>query len=44
MCSTDSSDTVLWNPYVDKSKRMGDFDDNEWQQMVCVEPGIVTED
>eukprot|EP01052_Picozoa_sp_SAG31_P043504 SAG31_NODE_7268_length_1737_cov_4.735043_2_plen_104_part_00 len=33
-------DTVLWNPYVAKSKDMADFGDDEWRSMVCVEPGV----
>jgi glucose-6-phosphate 1-epimerase len=34
-------DCVLWNPWVDKSKAMADFGDEEWKEMVCVEPGMV---
>ena len=34
-------DVVLWNPHVAKSKRMSDFGDDEWKNMVCVEPGVV---
>eukprot|EP00948_MAST-09A_sp_MAST-9A-sp1_P000540 g540.t1 len=36
-------DVVVWNPYINKSKRMGDFGDDEWQEMVCVEPGCVSQ-
>lgn len=32
-----SSQTVVWNPWVDKSAAMGDFGDDEWQTMCCVE-------
>ncbi|TWU59058.1 putative glucose-6-phosphate 1-epimerase [Rubripirellula tenax] len=32
-----SHNTVVWNPWVDKSARMPDFGDNEWQGMVCIE-------
>jgi len=35
-------DVVLWNPWVDKSKRMVDFGDDEYHNMVCVEPGCVS--
>ena len=31
------SDLVVWNPHIEKSKRMGDFGDNEWREMVCLE-------
>ncbi len=32
-----SHSTVVWNPGIEKSKRMGDFDANEYPQMLCVE-------
>jgi len=35
-------DIVLWNPWVDKSKRTADFGDEEYHKMVCVEPGCVS--
>jgi D-hexose-6-phosphate mutarotase len=38
-----SKSTVVWNPWIDKSKRMPDFGDDEWPQMVCVESGNVKE-
>jgi len=34
-------DVVVWNPWIDKSKRMADFGDDEFRTMVCVEPGNV---
>ncbi|CAG8767374.1 14111_t:CDS:2, partial [Dentiscutata erythropus] len=36
-------DTVVWNPWIDKARSMSDFDDEEYKNMVCVEPGTVTE-
>jgi len=33
------SDVVIWNPWVEKSKRMEDFGDEEYKDMVCVETG-----
>jgi glucose-6-phosphate 1-epimerase len=33
--------TVVWNPWIEKSKRMPDFGDDEWPHMVCVESGNV---
>lgn len=32
-----SASTVVWNPWIDKSKRMADFGDDEWLGMVCIE-------
>ena len=32
---------VVWNPYVEKAKGMGDFDDDGWKGMICVEPGLI---
>ena len=33
------SDIVVWNPWVDKSKSMADFDDEGYRFMVSLEPG-----
>lgn len=38
-----SDSTVVWNPWIEKSKRMADFGDNEYPHMVCVESGNVGE-
>jgi glucose-6-phosphate 1-epimerase len=29
--------TVVWNPWVEKARRMADYGDEEWPGMVCVE-------
>ncbi|KAG8193913.1 hypothetical protein JTE90_011468 [Oedothorax gibbosus] len=34
-------DTVVWNPWIDNAKKMADFGDDEYKQMVCVEAGYV---
>ena len=36
-----SLSTVVWNPWIAKSKAMADFGDDEFQKMVCVESGNV---
>ncbi len=36
-----SNSTIVWNPWVEKSKRMADFGDEEYPNMVCVESGNV---
>ncbi len=33
--------TVVWNPWIEKSARMGDFGDDEWTEMLCVETACV---
>ncbi len=38
-----SLSTVVWNPWIDKSRRMPDFGDSEWPQMVCVETANVAD-
>jgi glucose-6-phosphate 1-epimerase len=32
-------DVVIWNPWIEKSRRMEDFGDQEYRKMVCVETG-----
>ena len=40
----ESNSTVVWNPWVDKSHRMSDFGDEEYQTMVCVETTNAADD
>ena len=32
-----SRSTVVWNPWIEKSRRMEDFGDDEWPGMLCIE-------
>jgi D-hexose-6-phosphate mutarotase len=34
---SNSQSTVVWNPWIAKSKRMSDFGDDQWQNMCCIE-------
>lgn len=34
---SNSNSTVIWNPWSKKAKAMGDFGDDDWLKMVCIE-------
>ena len=40
----DSKSAVVWNPWVDKGKRLGQFADGAFERMVCVESGNLVDD
>jgi D-hexose-6-phosphate mutarotase len=37
-----SQSTVVWNPWIEKSIRMSDFGDHEFQRMCCIETARIT--
>lgn len=39
-----SHSTVVWNPWIDKSMRLSQFDNLDYQKMVCVETGNIGDD
>ena len=39
-----SRSAVLWNPWIDKSRRLSQFPDEAWQNMLCIETANVLED
>mmetsp|Transcript_37799 Transcript_37799/g.55676 ORF Transcript_37799/g.55676 Transcript_37799/m.55676 type:complete len:306 (+) Transcript_37799:73-990(+) len=36
-----SVSAVVWNPFIEKAKALGDFADEQYHEMICVEPGIL---
>jgi glucose-6-phosphate 1-epimerase len=32
---------VVWNPHIEKAKDMSDFGDDQYLEMICVEPGLL---
>lgn len=36
-----SASTVVWNPWIGKSRQMPDFGDEEYERMICVESGNI---
>jgi glucose-6-phosphate 1-epimerase len=36
--------TIVWNPWIEKTRQMKDMADDEWTQFVCIESGAVGED
>ena len=41
MTTKNLNDAVVWNPWIDKSKSMADFGDEEYKEMVCVEAAAI---
>jgi D-hexose-6-phosphate mutarotase len=44
VAKTGSRTTVVWNPWVDKARRMADFPDEGYRKMVCVETTNTADD
>ncbi|MFI8982892.1 D-hexose-6-phosphate mutarotase [Ectopseudomonas khazarica] len=42
--STGSRSAVLWNPWIDKARRLSQFPDEAWQNMLCIETANLLED
>lgn len=39
-----SHSAVLWNPWIDKARRLSQFADDAWQKMLCIETANLLED
>lgn len=39
-----SRSAILWNPWIDKARRLSQFADDAWQRMVCIETANAMED
>ena len=44
MIRTDLPSTVLWNPWVEKSRRLSDLPNDAYRRFVCIESGVVGPD
>jgi len=42
--SEGSNSTVLWNPWIEKSKRLSNFDDQDYRKMLCIETANIRSD
>lgn len=39
-----SSSAIVWNPWIDKARRLSQFADDAWQHMLCIETANVLSD
>ncbi|EAT12239.1 D-hexose-6-phosphate mutarotase [Bermanella marisrubri] len=37
LIESDGKDSIIWNPWIDKSKRLSQFPDHAYQSMLCIE-------
>ena len=42
--TNNSLSTVVWNPWIDKSARLGDMGDGGYLKMLCIETGNIADD
>lgn len=39
--NSSATSAVIWNPWIDKAKRLSDVRDDAWQEFVCIESGQI---
>src|SRR5690606_9753835 len=39
-----SRSAIVWNPWIDKSRRLSQFAEDAWQRMLCIETANVLDD
>ncbi|WP_278412300.1 D-hexose-6-phosphate mutarotase [Stutzerimonas kunmingensis] len=44
LTTSGSMSAVLWNPWIDKARRLTSFADDAWQRMLCIETANVLDD
>ena len=44
MTSAGSNSTVIWNPWIEKSQRLSQFDNQDYRRMLCIETANVDSD
>ncbi len=44
IAKVESASTVVWNPWIDKSRVMPDFGEQEWLKMLCIETANALDD
>lgn len=44
LASRSSRPAVLWNPWIDKARRLSQFAEDAWQRMLCIETANVWDD
>jgi glucose-6-phosphate 1-epimerase len=44
IAASGSRSTVVWNPWIEKAEKMGDFGKDGWTRMVCVETANAADD
>lgn len=42
--ATGSRSAIVWNPWIDKARRLSQFADDAWQRMLCIETANVMDD